>query len=39
MLEEAFAIAMLETYNMGTNYVYGDGQIQGAANFDIFTQG
>lgn len=32
------AIAMLETDNMNTNYVYGDGKTQDAANFGIFKQ-
>jgi hypothetical protein len=32
------AIAMLETDNMGTNYVYGDGKTQDAANLGIFKQ-
>ncbi|KAF2629627.1 hypothetical protein BU25DRAFT_419918 [Macroventuria anomochaeta] len=32
------AIAMLETDNMSTNYVYGDGKAQDAANFGIFKQ-
>ncbi|KAF3046031.1 hypothetical protein E8E12_010494 [Didymella heteroderae] len=32
------AIAMLETDNMSTNYVYGDGKTQDAANFGIFKQ-
>lgn len=32
------AIAMLETDNMSTNYAYGDGKTQDAANFGIFKQ-
>lgn len=32
------AIAMLETENMGTNYVYGDAKTNDAANFGIFKQ-
>lgn len=32
------AIAMLETDDMSTNFVYGDGKIQDAANFGIFKQ-
>ncbi|KAJ3050402.1 hypothetical protein HK097_008637, partial [Rhizophlyctis rosea] len=32
------ATAMLETENMGTNYVYGDAKTQDAANFGIFKQ-
>jgi len=32
------AIAMLETDNMSTNYLYGDGKTQDAANFGIFKQ-
>ncbi|KFY86580.1 hypothetical protein V498_07457 [Pseudogymnoascus sp. VKM F-4517 (FW-2822)] len=32
------AIAMMETENMGTNYVYGDNKSDDAANFGIFKQ-
>lgn len=33
------AIAMLETEDMTTNYVYGDGKTGDSANFGIFKQG
>ncbi|KAF1801931.1 hypothetical protein V8B55DRAFT_1475433 [Mucor lusitanicus] len=33
------AIAMLETEDMTTKYVYGDGKTQDSANFGIFKQG
>lgn len=33
------AVAMLETDDMTTNYVYGDGKSQDSANFGIFKQG
>ncbi|KAG2199502.1 hypothetical protein INT47_009956 [Mucor saturninus] len=32
------AIAMLETTNLGTDYVYGDGKTGDSANFGIFKQ-
>lgn len=32
------AIAMLETNDMSTNYIFGDGKVQDAANFGIFKQ-
>ncbi|CEG81953.1 hypothetical protein RMATCC62417_16090 [Rhizopus microsporus] len=32
------AIAMLETKNLGTDYVYGDGKTYDSANFGIFKQ-
>jgi hypothetical protein len=32
------AIAMLETNEMSTDYIFGDGKTQDAANFGIFKQ-